>query len=60
MGKGILTTSKLDEIEGFQSLGHSNWTIGSPLSHFWFQIFATIYYLGGQIMGNGKGSISQL
>ena len=33
-GKGNHPTPKLDETEGFQCLGHSNWTICSPLSHF--------------------------
>ena len=28
----ILATSNLDENEGFQCLGHSNWTTCSPLS----------------------------
>ena len=32
--KGILPTSKLNEREGFQCLGNSNWTICSPMSHF--------------------------
>ena len=39
--RGILTTSKLDDTDVFQCLGHSNWTICSPLSHFCFQIFTT-------------------
>ena len=39
--KGNFSTPKLDETEGFQCLGHSNWTICSPLSHFCFQIFPT-------------------
>ena len=30
--KGILPTQKLDETEGFQCLGYSNWTIYSHLS----------------------------
>ena len=29
--KGVLPTPKLDETEGFGCLGHSNWTICSPL-----------------------------
>ena len=29
----------MDETEGFQCLGHSNWTICIPLNHFCFQIF---------------------
>ena len=32
--KGIHPTSKLNETEGFQCLGHSNWTMCSPLSPF--------------------------
>ena len=39
--KEVPSTPKLDETEGFQCLGHSNWTICSPLSHFCFQIFAS-------------------
>ena len=39
--KGILPTPKLDETEGFQCLGHSNWTICSPLSPFCFRRFST-------------------
>ena len=42
MEKGIHTTSKLNETEGFQYLGHSNWTICSPLSHFCSDIFGKI------------------
>ena len=31
----------MDETEGFQCLGHSNWTICSPLSQFCSEIFQT-------------------
>ena len=63
--KGILPTSKLNETEGFQCLGHSNWAICSPLSHFCYDIFATFslsywgaisYYPRGPIMGKGNSS----
>ena len=63
--RGILPTSKLNETEGFQYLGHSNWTICSPLSHFCFQIFpsfppsyweANSYYPRGPIIGKGNSS----
>ena len=39
--EGILPTSKLDDVEGFQCQGHSNWTICSLISHFCPDIFAT-------------------
>ena len=63
--KGNFSTPKLNETEGFQCLGHSNWTICSPLSHFCFQIFTTFslsyweansYYPRGLIMGKGNSS----
>ena len=53
----------MDETEGFQCLGQSNWTICSPLSHFCFQIFpsfslsyweANSYYPRGPILGKGQ------
>ena len=53
----------MDDTEGFQCLGHSNWTICSPLSYFCFQVFTTFspshweansYYPRGPIMGKGK------
>ena len=59
----ILATSKLDETEGFECLGHSNWTICSPLSPFCSEIFPTFslsywgahsYYPRGLIMGVGR------
>ena len=37
--KGILLTPKLDETGGFQCLGHSNWTICSPLNPFCSKTF---------------------
>merc|ERR1712214_148241 len=61
--KGNFSTPKLDETEGFQCLGHSNWTICSPLSHFCFQNFppfslsyweANSYYPRGPILGKGQ------
>ena len=39
--KGNFSTPKLDETEGVQCLGHSNWTICSPLSHFCLDEFPT-------------------
>ena len=65
MGKGILPTSKLDETEGFQCLGHSNWTMCSPLSPFCSKRLSTFslsyweansYYPRGPIMGKGNSS----
>ena len=59
----ILPTSNMDETEGFQCLGLSNWTICSPLSPFCSEIFPTFsisywgansYYPRGLIMGKGK------
>ena len=43
----ILATSNMDETEGFQCLGHSNWTTCSPLSHFCsdkFQFVSSLYW----------------
>ena len=37
----ILATSNMDETEGFQCLGHSNWTTCSMLSQFCSEIFLT-------------------
>ena len=57
--RGIQPTSKLDETEGFGCLGHSKWTICSPLSPFCSEIFpsfspsywgAISYYPRGLIM----------
>ena len=61
--KGILPTPKLDETEGFQCLGHSNWTICIPLNPFCSRNFPTFsfsyweansYYPRGPIMGKGN------
>ena len=52
----------MDKTEGFQCLGHSNWTTCSPLSHFCSEIFPTFslsywgaisYYPREPIMGKG-------
>ena len=60
---GILPTSKQNETGGFQCLGHSNWTICSPLSPFCAKRFSTFslsyweansYYPRGLIMGKGN------
>ena len=62
---GILPTSKQNETGVFQCLGHSNWTICIPLSHFCFQIFAYFhpsclgaisYYPRGPIIRKGNSS----
>ena len=56
-------TPKFDRTEGFQCLGHSNWTICSLLSPFCSEIFASVspsywetisYYPRGLIIGVGK------
>ena len=61
--RGIHPTSKLNETRGFQCLGHSNWTICSPLSSFCSRRFSTFspsyweansYYPRGVIMGKGN------
>ena len=61
--KGVLPTPKLDETEGFGCLGHSNWTICSPLHLSHSEIIpsfppsyweANSYYPRGQIMGKGE------
>ena len=53
----------MDETEGIECLGHSNWTICSPLSHFCPEIFSTFslsywgansYYPRGLILGVGR------
>ena len=66
MGKGIHPTSKLNETRGFQCLGHSNWTICSPLSPFCSKKVSTFFtfILGGQFLlpkwpNNGKREFSQ-
>ena len=60
MGKGNFSTQKEDETEGFQCLGHSNWTICSTLSPFCSKRFSTFsllyweansYYPTGILMG---------
>ena len=43
MGKGNPPT--IDETEGFQCLGHSSWTICSPLSLFCSENFPTFSLL---------------
>ena len=47
---GILTTTEMDEMEDFQCLGHSNWTICSPLSQICNEIVSTYFCL--MIMDN--------
>ena len=63
--KGNPPTPKVNETEGFQCVGHSNWTICIPLSPFCsktFQSFslsyweANSYYPRGPIMGEGISS----
>ena len=63
--KGIHPTLKLNETEGCQCLGHSNWTICIPLSHFCSENFPTFsisyweansYYPRGPITGKGDSS----
>ena len=58
----------MDETEGFQCLGHSNWTTCSPLSPFCSEIFPTFslsywgahsYYPRGLIMRKGNSPNSQ-
>ena len=65
--KGILPTPKLDETEGIQCLGHSNWTICILLSPFYWGNLPTFsfshweansYCPRGPIIG--KGEFSQL
>ena len=62
---GKLLTSKLNEREGFQCLGHSNWTICMPLNHFCrgeipsFSLSyweANSYYPRGPIIRKGNSS----
>ena len=68
MGKGNHPTPELNERGNFECLGHSNWTICSPLSHFCSDIFPTFtlsywgansYYPRGPIMGKGNFSNSK-
>ena len=58
----------MDETEGFHCLGHKNWTICSPLSHFCSEIFPTFsvsywgahsYYPRGLIMRKGNSPNSR-
>ena len=65
MERGIHPTLKLDMTEGFQCLGHSNWTIFIPLNLFCSGNFpsfslsyweANSYYPTGPIMGKGDSS----
>ena len=58
----------MDKIEGFQCLGHSNWTTGSPLSPFCFKFFpicspsywgAHSYYPRGLILEKGNSPNSR-
>ena len=57
--RGILPTPKKNETEGFGCLGHSNWTICDPISHFCFQICSTLSLLYWEA-NNGKREFSQL
>ena len=63
--RGDLPTPKLNEKEGFQCLGQSNWTICIRLNPFWIGNFlsfslsyweANSYYPRGPIMGKGNSS----
>ena len=66
--KGILPTPKLEETDGFQCLGHSNWTICNPLSLFCSETFTSFHlHTGEPILITpakravfGKGKFSQL
>ena len=58
----------MNETDGFQCLGHSNWTICSPLSPFCSEIFPTFslsywgahsYYPRGPIMRKGNSPNSR-
>ena len=53
MGKGNPPT--IDETEGFQCLGNSNWTICSPLCQFCSGIFPTCDFHAPDTLG-GKGT----
>ena len=63
--RGILPTPNMDDTEGFQCLGQSNWIICSPLSQSCPQKFPTFslsywgahsYYPRGPIMRKGNSS----
>ena len=65
---GILPIAKLNEIEGFQCMGHSNWTICRPLHLSNSEIIpsfspsyweANSYYPRGPIMRKGDSSKSK-
>ena len=65
---GILPTPEINDTEGFQCLGYSNWTICSPLSQFCSEIFPILslsywgahsYYPRGLIMEKGNSPNSQ-
>ena len=67
--KGILSTSKLDETEDFQCLGHSNWTICTSLNPFCSENFpsfslsyweAISYYPRGPIRRKGNSPNSRI
>merc|ERR1711884_506793 len=67
--KRILPTPKLDETDGFQCLGHSNWSICSPFSPFCSEIFSTFsllywgthsYYSRGPIIRKGNPPNSRI
>ena len=68
LGKGNSSNPEKNEIEGFQLLGHPNWTKCSPLSQFCSGNFATFslsywgansYYPRGPIMGKGNSPNSK-
>ena len=61
--EGHIPTPQLNKTEGFQCLGHSNWTICTLLSQFYFPNFTTFslsyweansYYPRGLIMRKGN------
>ena len=67
--KGVLPTPKLDETEGFGCLGHSNWTICSPLHLSHSQIIPSFspsywgahsYYPRGPIIRKGNSPNSKI
>ena len=43
----ILPTPNMDKTEGIPCLGHSNWTMCSPLSHFCSKIFTNFSFRQG-------------
>merc|ERR1711978_173272 len=61
MGKGVLPTPKQNETGGFQCLGHSNWIICSPLSHFCSNIFSLFHlHTGRPILITPEGQLSEM